>query len=596
MGLRDNFDRNYRVAAILKNDKTLQQKFEELFTQYHFQPCTGTFTTDNATLIYHGSLPDKSSVFITPKEYQQLLNLLENTKDDTTKITSIPATGRNIIETSENAVVVSGMSGMGKTLLVAEIVRKLLTRKSYDIICWINMGISNFQEPKQQQWQQEYIHNCFVALANQYSQQVTDVSQAFDAIFENKPALVVIDDVWDHIENLPHKSNIKFLFTTRRQNLTVNKLTPRHINLSSFDEESSTSLFLTIAKIPLHNKEAITKRDNIIKKCRGLPLAITLIANHAEFLLRFDGPSKVYETLETEFTEIIFNKRETLFARFNMTVQNSLNMKEKVRLNNLIIFPDDKWIHQEVFLLLWTPELPRSALPGTDSVFSVLDSLFSLSLIEKRTENNDNYYRIHYLVKMYLQELITNEDQQASHHLLVNKYIASLKYPKELWSGVLDSGGYLLENLELHLQIVGNKRAKHCFALTQSVMESWDWLEAQFAKSTTIASKLRDQALLLCAKHKENQLFWRNILHKVRNEAVWGLLCRYYLPEKGYSCDVNTLIEQFWKIAKKNPRLIDLLLSDKLYLPTVKQKGTDENVFATYLNSKVDTCVCCTLI
>jgi hypothetical protein len=243
-----------------------------------------------------------------------------------------------------------------------------------------------------------------------------------------------------------------------------------------------------------------------------------------------------------QFTEILStstdNENSTVLACIQMTVRNCLNEEETFRFKDLVIFPEDIWIHQNVFLLLWCPELPKVAPGRRDSVCSVLESLVNFSLLDMKNESGV-YYRAHDLVLNYLQQLVAKEDQQQIHQKLLNKYTTNLKYPPHLWSGPLDPGCYLLENLRYHYQQVARgPEANRCFVSYNKIdVDTLDWLlannnvatrQAKYKIGPLISFKIH---VLCVVDHKDSTAFWRLILHQDYSKSAWGYLYRCLLPQ-----------------------------------------------------------------
>ncbi|KAK4720923.1 hypothetical protein R3W88_011156 [Solanum pinnatisectum] len=201
-------------------------------------------------------------------------------------------------------VTVSGMGGIGKTTLARKAYDHLTIRYHFDILAWVTIS----QEFRGRNVLLEALRCISKQTVSLYDGM--DESELADLLQKNlkgRRYLVVVDDiwsrdVWDSIRGIfPNYNNgSRILLTTRETEVAIYASTCSPHKMNLLDLENGWKLLCDKVFGPKHDHppelEEIGKE--IVEKCQGLPLTISVIAGHLSKVARtFESWKDVARTL-----------------------------------------------------------------------------------------------------------------------------------------------------------------------------------------------------------------------------------------------------------------------------------------------------------
>ncbi|XP_031248365.1 putative disease resistance protein RGA3 [Pistacia vera] len=244
-----------------------------------------------------------------------------------------------------------GMGGIGKTTLARLVFNDDKVNTHFDKKIWVCVS-----EPFDELRIAKLI---LESLTNSPSQLVglETVMQSIAQQIEGKKFLLVLDDVWTdnrrNWENLKHtlmcgSLESKVLVTTRKESAANVIGTTNKILLGILLEDECWSLFSQLALFETTNKEFEEIGKRIVKKCKGLPLAVKTLGN----LLRFKREFKEWENvLESEIWELEEVEQEVF--RPLLLSYYDLSPTLKKCFSYCAMFPKDYEIDREQLIKLW---------------------------------------------------------------------------------------------------------------------------------------------------------------------------------------------------------------------------------------------------
>lgn len=354
---------------------------------------------------------------------------------------------------------IQGLGGIGKTTFANEVARDPRVSRSYAKIYWTTLG----SEFKTNEERVARITSILSVLDENAPPSFANLEQARISLQRqtsrlSKKLLIVLDDVWSptEVELLRGVQNIHLLMTTRSEEIAVafmeaflshGKPEDCIMKLPYLDEGQALRLLLDTSKV----KEdlEVETRAKVIRRCGGLPLAIQVIGSMVCRQPPLSSPWSTIEKLQKDFK---IGNEKLRSTSYNFSLYSALGISAReldVDMNNswqqLVIFPEDRWIPEFVIGLLWSTE--------EFDTRRFLDELCAKALLEKYEEKGVPYamYRLHDVVRSFLQWRLRGSAGSAIaiHLRLIENYKSRMR-AGDWTTGPLDPGGYLLHNLSLH--------------------------------------------------------------------------------------------------------------------------------------------------
>uniref|UniRef100_A0A0A0LLJ0 Uncharacterized protein n=1 Tax=Cucumis sativus TaxID=3659 RepID=A0A0A0LLJ0_CUCSA len=303
---------------------------------------------------------------------------------------------------------VYGMGGVGKTMLVKEIVRKIEeSKKSFDKV--VTSTISQTPDFKRIQGQ------LADKIGLKFEQETIEGRATFLRrwLKAERSILVVLDDVWEYIDletiGIPsvedHKGICKILFTSRNKQLISNDMGANKIfEIKVLGEDESWNLFKAMAGEIVEATDLKPIAIQIMRECAGLPIAITTVAKAL-----LNKPSDIWNDALDQLKSVDVGMAN--IGEMDKKVYLSLKLSydylgyEEVKLLFLLcsMFPEDFNIDVEKLHIY---AMSMGFLRGVDTVVKgrrrikkLVDDLISSSLLQQYSEYGNNYVKIHDMVR-----------------------------------------------------------------------------------------------------------------------------------------------------------------------------------------------------
>ena len=291
-----------------------------------------------------------------------------------------------------------GMGGIGKTTLAQSIYNEKRVEENFQIRGWTCVSDQFHLETVTKQ-----ILESVSGPNSSGSQNLQSLQTSLQKELNGKKYFLVLDDVW--IENPNTWSELQaplkggagsvIIVTTRSERVgSIMRTTPLQ-PLGELSEEDSWSLFAHIAfgnttPYARQNLEPIGRR--IIKKCKGLPLAVKTLAG----LLRSEQDEKTWEKmLRNEIWDLPLQQSNILpVLRLSY---HYLPSALKQCFAYCSIFPKDRDFDKEELILLWAAQgfLGGSALQRGETIKDVgethFDELLSRSFFQQSGGSNSSF-------------------------------------------------------------------------------------------------------------------------------------------------------------------------------------------------------------
>ncbi|CAD7704850.1 unnamed protein product [Ostreobium quekettii] len=181
-----------------------------------------------------------------------------------------------LMHTDTKIVALTGMGGIGKTILAAAVLNKV--QSNFDLVTWITIGREpDIQSCQHQLWRQ--LKKTEPPFLN-----MRQGRQMLQKAAASRNTLVVLDDVWDyeHLEALAMaEGSNKVILTTRKSDI-AQACHAQVYSVNLLDPDQAMELFCMRAfrssSIPEDRREYQECAEGMVAVCDGLPLALSVAA------------------------------------------------------------------------------------------------------------------------------------------------------------------------------------------------------------------------------------------------------------------------------------------------------------------------------
>ncbi|KAD7477400.1 hypothetical protein E3N88_00536 [Mikania micrantha] len=175
-----------------------------------------------------------------------------------------------------------GMGGVGKTTMMKDIKKVVEKRKMFAYVLKVDIGTK--YDPITTQ---KHIANHMGVTLNEQTKE--DRVERLEKIFEQmskmgKKILFILDDVWDVIDlkdiglEIPFPKGFKLLVTSRKRHVCISMGIETVFEVAPLEQEEAKQFFFDSVNISNEDEELYIIGEDIVNKCRGLPIAIKTIA------------------------------------------------------------------------------------------------------------------------------------------------------------------------------------------------------------------------------------------------------------------------------------------------------------------------------
>ncbi|XBI60640.1 hypothetical protein VPH35_041549 [Triticum aestivum] len=304
-------------------------------------------------------------------------------------------------------VSIVGMGGMGKTTLARAVYDKM--KGDFDCGAFVPIG--------QRADMKRVLMYIFDGLHMEIyghepdQHQLTNQLQSF---LVDKRCLIVIDDIWDketwNFVELFFKgcAGIKIITTTRNRNI-VKGVGVTVYTMKPLSPADSKELLRTKAQVKSHDAEFDTLSDQVLRKCGGVPIAITMIG-----VLLAEHQSKewhgVYDSIG--FDE---HKEDGAFQHIRKVLSYSyyaLPYNIKRCFLYLSLFPEDHWIEKNMLIWRWVAEglVPERSFEIGETYFKELMDRCMIQWAVSPHDPSQGGCRVHILMLRVIRDLSSSEN------------------------------------------------------------------------------------------------------------------------------------------------------------------------------------------
>ncbi|KAK9218249.1 hypothetical protein WN943_006886 [Citrus x changshan-huyou] len=184
-----------------------------------------------------------------------------------------------LIDVDVSIIGVYGMGGIGKTTLVKKVARQAMEDKLFDMVVFSEVS----QIPDIKRIQQEIAEKLGLELREEVESR--RASRIFERLRDEKKILVVLDNIWKHLDletvGIPfgedHKG-CKLLLTARDRSVLLKMGSKDNFLINNLNDEEAWRLFKMMAGDDVENRELKSTAIDVARACGGLPVALTTVA------------------------------------------------------------------------------------------------------------------------------------------------------------------------------------------------------------------------------------------------------------------------------------------------------------------------------
>ncbi|KAH9686651.1 Disease resistance protein [Citrus sinensis] len=248
------------------------------------------------------------------------------------RLSTLKAIQNALIDVNVSVVGVYGMGGIGKTTLVKKVARQAVEDKLFDMVVFSEVS----QTPDIKKIQQEIAEKLGLELHEEVESR--RASRLFERLRNHKKILVVLDNIWKHLDletvGIPfgedHKG-CKLLLTPRDRSVLLKMGSKDNFLINNLNEEEAWRLFKMMAGDDVENRELKSTAIDVARACGGLPIALTTVAKalrgkslhewknslrelQTPSMVNFEGVSaETYSSIELSFNHLKGEQLKKIF-------------------------------------------------------------------------------------------------------------------------------------------------------------------------------------------------------------------------------------------------------------------------------------------
>lgn len=317
-------------------------------------------------------------------------------------VENIMSMQEKIVRNPVCVIAIVGMGGLGKTTLAQLVYNNLRVRQLFDKHAWISVS-ENFDVSA-------ITRNIFSSLTNGRCEhtEFVELQERLANEIQDKRVLLVLDNVWnerrDHWELLCMPlSTTRFcqiLVTTRSEAVSRLIQTVPFYQLKCLNSDDSWSLFRQVAFSADQDCDTpanlLEIGKSIVKKCKGLPLAIKTIGS----MLRYETDEKRWEVLLENELWYLEQPRNEVLPALELSYKN-MPLYLRRCFVALSLFPKVHSLDDTKVIRLWKL-LDLLNCYGSENEDEIghlyLMQLVQRSILEVHNRGLANFYRLHDLI------------------------------------------------------------------------------------------------------------------------------------------------------------------------------------------------------
>ncbi|KAL9451138.1 hypothetical protein AB3S75_012814 [Citrus x aurantiifolia] len=195
------------------------------------------------------------------------------------RLPTLEAIKNALIDVNVSVVGVYGMGGIGKTTLVKKVARQAMEDKLFDMVVFSEV----LQTPDIKKIQQEIAEKLGLELLEEVESR--RASRIFERLRDEKKILVVLDNIWKHLDletvGIPFGEDhegCKLLLTARDRSVLLKMGSKDNFLINNLNDEEAWRLFKMMAGDDVENRELKSTAIDVARACGGLPVALTTVA------------------------------------------------------------------------------------------------------------------------------------------------------------------------------------------------------------------------------------------------------------------------------------------------------------------------------
>ncbi|OWM76569.1 disease resistance protein At4g27190-like [Punica granatum] len=234
---------------------------------------------------------------------------------------------------------VYGMGGVGKTTTMKHLYNKLHDSAAFENVFWVTVS----KDCSIHELQNKIASALIVPDLFKNVDEGMRPTVLFNHLSKKKKCLVILDDMWRHFElvdvGIPVKRDgVRLVLTTRYRDVCEKMLCQAKIGVRPLSNEAAWALFVeTLGSDLPHNRKIIA--EDIVKECKGLPLAVVVMAGS----MRGEVEDHVWEaTLENLKRPGVLQQsmKESVFPIL-VHSYNRLDEKKQLCFSLCALYPED---------------------------------------------------------------------------------------------------------------------------------------------------------------------------------------------------------------------------------------------------------------